>query len=76
MPIKRIIMVASVLAQCLALSALTGSDLSLLDAAFEATFRKGPLLGIAVWEGEGSDAIHTRPSDPFRLHRQESIAYT
>ena len=87
MTMKRVVMVASVLAQGLALHALTESDLSTLDAAFAATFRESPTGGRGVWTDpakvptnytEWAYALTTRAGclGRFRMHLPQGVAYT
>ncbi len=84
---KYVVFEAVVLAQVLALHALTESDLSALDAAFEATFREGPILGIGVCADptqvptnytEWAYALTTRAGclGRFRMHLPQGMAYT
>jgi hypothetical protein len=84
---KYVLFEAAVLALVLALHALTESDLSTLDAAFEATFRESPTGGMGVWTDpakvptnytEWAYALTTRAGclGRFRMHLPQGVAYT
>ena len=81
---KHIFFAAAFLAQGLALHALTESDLSTLDAAFEATFRESPSGGLGVWTDpakvptnytEWAYSLTTRTGclGRFRLHLPQGL---
>ena len=84
---SRMLLTCILLAQGFALGALTEGDLSVLDAAFEATFRESPTGGMGVWTDpaqvptnftEWAYSLTTREGclGRFRSHLPAGAAYS